>query len=189
MDAVQNLQGLEQAAKACVACSLATSRRQVVFASGDPAAALMLVGEAPGEAEDAIGLPFAGRSGQLLDRLLGEVLGLSRDEVYVANVLKCRPPHNRNPRPDEVASCRPFLDAQVAAVAPSVVVTLGNFAARALLGTTEGITKIRGSSYPFGEASLVPTIHPAAALRGGEAKLAWMRDDLGLAGAILGRVA
>lgn len=186
---MEDLAELELAARACQACSLSASRTQVVFASGSPAARLMVVGEAPGAAEDASGQPFAGRSGQLLDQLLVDVLGLRRHEVYVANVLKCRPPENRDPKPDEVASCRPFLDAQVAAVRPSVVLTLGNFAARALLGTREGITKLRGSSYPFLGATLVPTIHPAAALRGGAAKVAWMREDLALAGSLLGAAA
>ncbi len=103
----------------------------------------------------------------------------------MANVLKCRPPENRDPRPDEVAACRPFLEAQVAAVAPRVVLTLGNFAVRTLLGTKEGITKLRGSTYPFLGTSLVPTIHPAAALRGGEARVAWMREDLSAARRLL----
>ncbi len=121
--------------------------------------------------------PFVGRSGKLLDRLLAEELGITRDECYIANVVKCRPPENRDPRPDEIAACRPWLAQQVDLIQPKVVVTLGRFAAQLLLETTEGITKLRGRSYPFGDAVLVPTLHPAAALRGGAEPLAQMRAD------------
>src|SRR6202041_2480094 len=111
------------------------------------------------------GRPFVGRSGQLLDRLLAEESGLQRREVYIANVVKCRPPGNRDPLPNEVEACHHFLEGQVSSIAPSVIVTLGNFASRALLGTKEGVTRLRGSAYPFANGSLVPTFHPAAALR------------------------
>ncbi len=150
----------------------------MVFGSGDPDAELLFVGEAPGAEEDRLGLPFVGRSGKLLDRLVHEELGLERDQCYIANVVKCRPPQNRNPRPDEIAACRPYLDAQVAAVLPKVVVTLGNFAAQLLLDTTVGITKLRGRSYPFRGTVLVPTLHPAYVLRGGGTAMAQMRADL-----------
>ena len=119
------------------------------------------IGEGPGAEEDKQGLPFVGRSGKLLDRLLAEELGITRDECYIANVVKCRPPENRDPRPDEIAACRPWLAQQVDLIRPKVVVTLGRFAAQLLLETTEGITKLRGRSYPFGDAVLVPTLHPA----------------------------
>ncbi len=138
---------------------------------------LLFVGEGPGAEEDKQGLPFVGRSGKLLDRLLAEELGITRDECYIANVVKCRPPENRDPRPDEIAACRPWLSQQVDLIGPKVVVTLGRFAAQLLLETTEGITKLRGRSYRFGDAVLVPTLHPAAALRGGAEPLAQMRAD------------
>lgn len=148
----------------------------------------MVVGEGPGREEDRQGRPFVGRSGQLLEKLLAEEVGLSREEVYIANVVKCRPPNNRDPLPDEVAACRPFLDQQVALVGPAAILTLGNFASRALLGTEEGITRLRGSTYPFpGSKStvVVPTFHPAAALRSGGEVLAKMRADFVRAAQVL----
>ena len=149
----------------------------MVFGAGDPHARLMFVGEGPGAEEDRQGLPFVGRSGQLLDRLLVEELGTTRDAVYIANVVKCRPPGNRDPRPEEVDACSPWLDTQLELIEPAVVITLGNFAARRLLGSTEGITALRGRSYPFRSGVLVPTLHPAYALRGGGGVLAQMRAD------------
>jgi uracil-DNA glycosylase len=136
------------------------------------------VGEGPGAEEDARGLPFVGRSGKLLDRLVLEEVGLRRDQCYIANVVKCRPPGNRDPKPDEVEACRPWLDHQLGFLAPRVVVTLGNFASKLLLGTTDGITRLRGRTYPWRGAILVPTYHPAAVLRGGGETLAQMRADL-----------
>ena len=164
-------------AAGCTRCPLAETRTNVVFGVGDPDADLMFVGEAPGRDEDLQGLPFVGRSGQLLDRLLAEELGVDRSRVYIANVVKCRPPDNRDPRPEEIAACRPYLTAQVELVAPRVVVSLGNFATKLLLDTDQGITKVRGASYPMGGTVLVPTFHPAAALRGGGVVLAQMRAD------------
>ncbi|HEY5108901.1 MAG TPA: uracil-DNA glycosylase, partial [Acidimicrobiales bacterium] len=177
---------LAATAAACTRCPLSATRTQVVFGTGDPHADLMFVGEAPGREEDLRGVPFVGRSGQLLDRLLAEELGIARDQVYIANVVKCRPPENRDPRPDEVAACRPYLEEQVAVIAPKVVVTLGNFATKLLLDTDQGITKVRGTSYPMGAAQLVPTFHPAAALRGGGVVLAQMRADLVRAKQLMG---
>lgn len=150
----------------------------MVFGVGDPAARIMFVGEAPGRDEDLAGEPFVGRSGKLLDRLIMEELGLERRECYIANVVKCRPPENRDPLPLEVATCRHYLEDQVRLVAPGVIVTLGNFATRALLGTAEGVTKLRGRTYPFLTGVIVPTFHPAFALRGGGVVLAQMRADL-----------
>jgi DNA polymerase len=150
----------------------------VVFGVGDPAAKLMLVGEAPGRDEDLAGEPFVGRSGKLLDRLVLEEIGLERRECYIANVVKCRPPGNRDPLPLEVATCRHFLEDQVELVGPRVIVTFGNFASRVLLDRTEGITKLRGRAYPFLDTVVVPTFHPAAALRGGGVVVAQMRADL-----------
>jgi uracil-DNA glycosylase family 4 len=157
------LEAVAAEAAGCTRCRLHQSRTQVVFGQGDPHAELMFVGEAPGFHEDRQGLPFVGPSGQLLNRLL-EGIGLRRDDVYVANVVKSRPPQNRDPQADEIAACRPWLDAQIRLVDPKVVVTLGNFAAKALLETTTGITRLRGRTYPFQGRVLLPTFHPAAAL-------------------------
>lgn len=149
----------------------------------------MVVGEGPGHEEDLQGRPFVGRSGQLLDRLLREEAGLERRHVYIANVVKCRPPGNRDPEQNEIDACRPFLDQQVDLIGPEVILTLGNFATRVLLGTKQGITQLRGTVYPFrGDiAQLVPTFHPAAALRGGGEVLAKMRADFVRARQLLDR--
>ncbi|HEX4862457.1 MAG TPA: uracil-DNA glycosylase [Acidimicrobiales bacterium] len=170
---------LEAIAQSCTRCPLANGRTTVVFGEGDPHAGLMVVGEGPGHEEDLQGRPFVGRSGQLLDRLLLEEAGLERRQVYIANVVKCRPPGNRDPEPAEIDACRPFLEQQVDLIDPRVILTLGNFATKVLLGTKQGITQLRGKAYPFrGEtALLVPTFHPAAALRGGGEVLAKMRAD------------
>jgi uracil-DNA glycosylase family 4 len=165
-------------AATCTSCSLATGRTNVVFGMGDPGSDLMFIGEGPGAEEDKQGLPFVGRSGQLLDRLMAEEMGLTRDRVYIANVVKCRPPNNRDPLPDEIEACRPFLEAQLELIAPKVVVTLGNFAGKLLLRSKDGITKLRGRSYPFATGVLVPTVHPAYVLRGGGEPMAQMRADL-----------
>ena len=157
------LEAVAAEAAGCTRCRLHQSRTQVVFGQGDPRADLMFVGEAPGFHEDRQGIPFVGPSGQLLNRLL-EGIGLRRQDVYIANVVKSRPPQNRDPQPDEIAACRPWLDAQVRLVDPKVVVTLGNFAAKTLLETTTGITRLRGQTYPFQGRVLLPTFHPAAAL-------------------------
>jgi uracil-DNA glycosylase family 4 len=138
----------------------------------------MFVGEGPGRDEDLQGEPFVGRSGKLLDRLINEEVGIDRDGFYICNVVKCRPPGNRDPHPEEVAACRHYLEAQIDLVAPRVIVTLGNFATRTLLSTTEGVTRLRGRPYSYGEAVVVPTFHPSAALRGGGVVVAQMRADL-----------
>lgn len=173
-----SLDEVRDAALACVACPLAAGRTQVVFSGGSPDSDLVFVGEAPGRDEDLQGEPFVGRSGKLLDKLIGEELGIDRSGYYICNVVKCRPPGNRDPLADEVAACRHWLDSQLEHVAPRVVVTLGNFATRALLGTTEGVTRLRAKTYPFNNAVLVPTFHPSAALRGGGLVVAEMRADL-----------
>lgn len=169
---------LRTEALGCTRCPLAEGRTQVVFGVGDPRASLMFVGEGPGRDEDIVGEPFVGRSGKLLDTLVRQEMGLERAGCYITNVVLCRPPGNRDPLPDEMAACRPFLDGQIELVAPRVVVTLGNFATRRLLDTAEGIRKVRGRSYPFRGGHLVPTYHPAAALRGGAEVVAEMRADL-----------
>jgi len=165
-------------ASTCTKCKLATAgRTQVVFGMGDPNADLMFVGEGPGAEEDKQGLPFVGRSGQLLDKILFEELGLTRDRVDIGNTVKCRPPGNRDPEPDEITACNPWLEQQLDLIQPKVVVTLGNFATKLLLETKEGITKLRGKSYPFRGGVLIPTFHPAAVLRGGGEPMAQMRAD------------
>jgi len=138
----------------------------------------MFVGEGPGREEDLAGEPFVGRSGKLLDRLMHEELSMDRRGCYIANVVKCRPPENRDPLPEEIEACRPYLEAQIDTIDPRVVVTLGNFATRLLLETTEGIRTLRGQSYPFRRGHLVPTYHPAFALRSGGQVVAEMRADL-----------
>jgi DNA polymerase len=170
---------LAEEARGCVKCKLAgLGRTQVVFGMGDADADLMFVGEGPGAEEDKQGLPFVGRSGKLLDKLMLEELGVTRDRVYIANVVKCRPPNNRDPEPDEIATCRPWLEQQIDTIDPRVIVTLGKFAAQLLLDTKDGITRLRGKVYPYGNRSLVPTVHPAYALRGGGEPTAQMRADL-----------
>jgi uracil-DNA glycosylase len=170
---------LGERASTCVDCALAETRTRVVFGDGSPVADVVFVGEAPGFHEDQQGLPFVGAAGKLLDRLLGEI-GLQRDDVYIANVLKCRPPGNRDPRPVEIDACKGYLRAQLTLIDPLVVVTLGNFATRLLLKRDVGITRLRGQVYPWWNRSLIPTFHPAAALRGGDRILADMRVDFAL---------
>jgi uracil-DNA glycosylase family 4 len=171
------LEELAEQASTCVACRLAEGRTQVVFGAGDPRADVMFVGEGPGAEEDKQGLPFVGRSGQLLDRLIAEELGRTRAACYIANTTMCRPPGNRDPKPDEVLACWPWLEGKLRLIEPKVVVTLGNFASKKLLETDVGITKLRGQAYPYRGGWLVPTFHPAAALRGGGAVLSQMRAD------------
>jgi DNA polymerase len=173
-----DLEKLRSEALGCVRCPLSETRTQVVFGVGDPGARLLFVGEGPGREEDLVGEPFVGRSGKLLDRLVAEELGLDRSRYYIANVVKCRPPQNRDPRPVEIESCRPYLDRQIELIDPAVVVTLGNFAMRLLLETTDGIRRVRGRAYPFRSGHLVPTYHPSAALRSGGTVVAEMRADL-----------
>lgn len=155
-------------ASTCTRCPLATTRTKVVFGAGDADADLMFVGEAPGAEEDRRGLPFVGRAGGLLDLLLEEI-GLSREGVFVANVIKCRPPANRDPQPIEIDSCRPYLLSQVELIEPKVIATLGNFATKLITSNPTGITKVRGKPqvHTLGERTVdvFPILHPAAALR------------------------
>lgn len=162
----------------CTRCRLAEGRTQAVFARGDPSAGMVFIGEGPGAEEDRQGLPFVGRSGQLLDRLIVEELGLDPSQVHVTNVVRCRPPGNRDPKDDEIAACRPYLERQLDIIAPAVVMTLGNFAAKLLLETNEGVTRLRGRCHPWRGAVLVPTFHPSFVLRnGGGDHLVQMRAD------------
>jgi len=170
----------------CTRCKLATlGRRQVVFGVGNPNADLMFVGEAPGADEDVQGVPFVGRAGQLLTKMI-EAMGFAREDVYIANVVKCRPPENRNPEPDEIERCEPFLFEQIESIKPTVIVALGAFAARTLLRTQDPISKLRGRVYEYHGAQLVPTFHPSFLLRSpGQKKYAW--DDLKKVLALMGR--
>ena len=170
---------LAQRASVCTDCSLSETRTTVVFSDGSAEAEIMFVGEAPGYHEDQQGVPFVGAAGKLLDRLLGEI-GVKREDVYIANVLKCRPPGNRDPRPEEIDACKGYLRGQITLVDPKVVVTLGNFSTKLLLKRDVGITKLRGQIYPWWNRHLVPTFHPAAALRGGERVLSQMQEDFAL---------
>jgi uracil-DNA glycosylase family 4 len=149
----------------CTRCKLhRLGRKQIVFGVGNPNADLMFVGEAPGADEDLQGIPFVGRAGQLLTKII-EAIGLTRDDVYIANVIKCRPPQNRNPEPDEVETCEPFLFQQIDIIKPKVIVGLGKFAAQTLLRTLDPISRLRGRVYDYRGAKLIPTFHPAYLLR------------------------
>lgn len=172
---------VEAQLRGCARCKLSRGRTTIVFGSGNPNAGLVAIGEAPGAEEDIQGKPFVGRAGQLLTKML-EAVDLSRDEVYICNIVKCRPPGNRNPEQDEIVACEPFLLGQLAAIQPKVILALGNFAAQTLLKTREPIGKIRGRLHAYHSMVLVPTFHPAFLLRnpGPEYKrLAW--EDLKLA--------
>ena len=165
------LQALRTEIGDCTRCALhALGRRQVVFGVGNPAARLMFVGEAPGADEDIQGEPFVGAAGQLLTKII-EAMGMARGDVYIANVIKCRPPGNRNPAPEEVATCQPFLFRQIDVIKPRVIVALGTFAAHALLATDAPISRLRGRVHEFrGGSKLVPTFHPAFLLRSPDRK-------------------
>ncbi|MDP9068575.1 MAG: uracil-DNA glycosylase [Actinomycetota bacterium] len=160
------IESVRSRALSCTRCRLSESRTQVVWAGGNLDSDVMLIGEGPGFHEDREGEPFVGASGQLLDRLLAEV-GLDRSSVAIVNVVKCRPPGNRDPLPDEIDACRPYLEAQLEYMRPDVIVTLGNFATRFMIGEPIGITRARGRLFRYRGATVVPTFHPAAALRGG----------------------
>jgi len=168
----------------CQRCRLCKSRTKIVFGVGNPEARLMFVGEGPGRDEDAQGIPFVGRAGQLLTDII-KAMKFSRDDVYIANIVKCRPPENRTPEPDEIEACRGFLEAQIGIIAPEVIVCLGAVAAHTLLDTTLGITKIRGEMRMFNGIPVMPTYHPAYLLRSPNKKRdVWedMKQVMGLLG-------
>jgi uracil-DNA glycosylase len=175
----EDLVALYKEAAACERCPLHATRTKVVFGAGNADADLMFVGEAPGQQEDLQGLPFVGRAGKLLDQLLEEV-GLTRDQVFIANVLKSRPPGNRDPQPEEISACRPYLDRQIELIEPSVICTLGNFATKLLTRSPRGITQVRGRPqvHEVGGRTvrIYPLFHPAAALRTPRV-LEELRDD------------
>jgi DNA polymerase len=169
----------------CQRCKLGRGRTKLVFGVGNPQAELMFVGEGPGEDEDLQGEPFVGRAGQLLTKMI-EAMGYQRGDVYIANVVKCRPPGNRNPEPDEIEACEPFLRAQIAAIRPRVIVALGKFAAQTLLRDPTPIGKLRGRWFEYGGVRLMPTFHPAYLLRSPNEKgKAW--EDLQLVMKELGK--
>jgi len=171
------LQSLAKEVSSCVTCRLCKTRKQTVFADGSAGARIMFIGEAPGADEDAQGVPFVGRAGQLLTRMIEDGMGLPRSSVYIANVLKCRPPENRNPEPDEIAACRGYLESQIDLVKPEVLVALGKFAAHFLLETEEGITRLRGKWGSYRGIPVMPTLHPSYLLRQpAQKKEAW--EDL-----------
>ena len=160
----------------CQRCKLCTGRKNIVFGTGNPRAELVFVGEGPGENEDLQGVPFVGAAGDLLTKMI-EAMGFRRDDIYICNVVKCRPPGNRNPEPDEIAACEPFLRAQLAAIQPKVVVALGKFAAQTLLRDSTPITRMRGAWRVYEGIQLMPTFHPAYLLRNpAEKRKAW--EDL-----------
>ena len=160
-----SLEQVRDALGECTRCGLCDGRKSIVFGSGNPEANLMFIGEGPGQQEDEQGLPFVGRAGELLTSMIEKGLGISRDEVYICNIVKCRPPDNRNPLPAEVAACQPFLDGQIDAVRPKVIVALGKPAASLLLERNVAITKLRGTWHTVAGIPLMPTLHPAYILR------------------------
>lgn len=180
----QTYESMVEDALSCTRCDLCETRKNVVVCDGTPDARVMVVGEAPGATEDEMGKPFVGRSGQLLIRLFGEI-GISREDIYIANVIKCRPPENRDPTKDEINRCGAFLEAQISFVQPKVIVPVGNFATRYVLQTKEGITKLRGKTFARANSVVIPTVHPAYVLRNGKRVEEDMRKDLLLVNQIL----
>ena len=181
------LDELAREASGCTACRLSQGRTQVVFGVGNPRADLMFVGEGPGYHEDKQGEPFVGAAGQLLTRMLSDI-GLAREDVYIANVVKCRPPGNRDPLPDEIEACKPWLDGQIRNIDPRVIVTLGNFATRFMLDRQVSISRVRGQRFEMDGRTVVPTFHPAAILHGGgesSAQFQSLRDDFQAVRAIM----
>lgn len=168
------LEELRSAVGDCRRCKLWSGRTHIVFGVGNPKAKLMFVGEGPGRDEDLQGEPFVGRAGQLLTDIITKGMGLKREDVYIANVIKCRPPENRNPEPDEVESCEPFLKKQVELIRPQIIVALGKFAVQTLLRSKVPITRLRGVWHEYHGIKLMPTFHPAYLLRNpGDKKLVW----------------
>lgn len=188
-DRREDLVALYKQARGCTLCPLCHSRTQVVFGSGNADADLMFVGEAPGFHEDQQGIPFVGRAGQLLNQLLEEQ-GMNREDVFIANTLKCRPPDNRDPQPDEIETCRPYLEHQVQLIEPKVICTLGNFATKLLTGSPQGITRVHGEPQEreLGgrTVQLFPIFHPAAGLRTPKVK-EQLREDFAKLPALLSR--
>jgi uracil-DNA glycosylase len=182
-----SLEDLARSASTCTKCRLSTGRTQVVFGVGSSRAEVMFIGEGPGYYEDKQGEPFVGAAGQLLTKMLAEI-GLRRADVYIANVVKCRPPGNRDPLPDEIEACRPYLEGQLDSIRPRVIVTLGNFATRVILDRQVSISRVRGQRFTVEGRAVIPTFHPAAILRGGgeaSTQMAALRSDFRLVRDIL----
>lgn len=182
------LPALEEAVAGCLRCKLGAGRENLVFGAGNPAADLVFVGEAPGASEDAEGIPFVGRAGQMLTKMIENVIEISRQDVYICNILKCRPPGNRNPEPDEIACCEPYLHKQLEIIQPKIICALGKFAAQWLLQTTLPIGKLRGK---FGRYRGVPTLatyHPAYLLRSPSQKRVVMDDLLQIKAILSGEI-
>ncbi len=169
LSACQTLGGIQAVIGDCQRCKLARGRKNIVFGTGNPQTDLMFVGEGPGADEDAQGVPFVGRAGQLLTKMI-EAMGRTRDDVYIANVVKCRPPDNRNPEPDEIAECLPFLKKQIELINPKVIVALGKFAAQTVCETQIPISKLRGDFRTVNGRTIMPTFHPSFLLRNPEMK-------------------
>jgi uracil-DNA glycosylase family 4 len=163
---MRTLEESAREASTCTRCRLSGGRTQVVYGVGSPSADLMFIGEGPGFHEDKQGEPFVGAAGQLLNKMLGEI-GLRREDVYIGNVVKCRPPGNRDPLPDEIEACTPWLVEQISLIQPAIVVTLGNFATRFVLDRQVAISRVRGQRFPWHGRTVIPTFHPAAILHGG----------------------
>lgn len=163
-DRAESLEAVREDLGECTRCKLHQGRRTLVFGVGNPDADLMFIGEGPGYEEDVQGLPFVGPAGQLLTKII-EAIRLTRQDVYIANIVKCRPPGNRDPEPDEIATCRPFLERQVRSIRPRVICTLGRVATQAMLATEKPLGSMRGQVFSFGDSWLVPTYHPAFLLR------------------------
>lgn len=173
---INNLAELENLVSACKKCPLHETRTKIVFGVGNQTSELMFIGEAPGFHEDQKGEPFVGAAGRYLDKLLISVLGLTRKDIFIANVLKCRPPGNRDPLPDEIACCRPFLDKQIELIDPKVLCTLGNHAGRVILDEKMNISRVHGEKSEFGNRWIFPVYHPAAALYAGRIKEVLIED-------------
>lgn len=165
ISSVKNLGVLKEMVEKCRKCPLGSLRNNSVFGEGNYSADLMFVGEAPGKDEDEQGRPFVGRAGKLLTEIISKGMDMRREDVFIANILKCRPPENRNPMPDEIECCEPYLIRQIELIKPKVICTLGNFASRTLIGVKDGITKLRGTFFDYHGIKLMPTFHPAYLLR------------------------
>ena len=165
----QQLENIRSELGECTRCKLHQHRKHIVFGTGNPAAQLVFVGEGPGGEEDVQGKPFVGRAGQLLTKIINSI-DLTREEVYIANIIKCRPPNNRNPEPDEIKACEPFLIKQLDAIKPKIICALGTFAAQTLLETDERISRLRGKFIPYRNSRLIATFHPAFLLRNPQRK-------------------
>jgi DNA polymerase len=173
--AVETLAGIRDDLGECTRCRLSQGRRNIVFGAGNPEARLVFVGEGPGYEEDVQGQPFVGAAGRLLTRII-QAMGLEREQVYICNIIKCRPPQNRDPQPDEIERCAPFLRRQLQSIDPEFICALGSFAARTLLETDRPISRLRGRFYPYLGARLIPTYHPAYLLRSPEKKRETWQD-------------